>query len=186
MAELPGNRNCRVRLSGLRKPGRGGSGSGTQLCPQTLKWFLQEGAWCIRRACYLSSGAGSSPWQPGAFPPSLSVNKEHPVTSLCSSSSLWGFPPCGNLWVPREEPHLSVYSPAEPSDSGQFLHQAESSSREDLVASGGVCGFMTLGLLFSHYWRWVGWGKVEAPVPFNTLPGTNQSLVGNDPPVPGG
>lgn len=30
------------------------------------------------------------------------------------------------------------------------------------------------------------WGEVEAPVPFNTLPGTNQSLVGNDPPVPGG
>lgn len=52
----------------------------------------------------------------------------------------------------------SVCSPAEPSDSGQFLRQAESSSREDLVASGGVCSFTTLGVLFSHYWRWGGVG----------------------------
>lgn len=44
---------------------------------------------------------------------------------------------------------------------------------------------MTLGC-FSPTTGGGGWGEVEAPVPFNTFPGTNQPLVGKDPPVPGG
>lgn len=76
-------------------------------------------------------------------------------------------------------------SPAEPSDFRPVLTSGR-------VILQGEFGNLWRGLRF-HDFRGaflppqeVAGGEVEAPGAFNTLPDTNQPLVGNDPPIPGG